>query len=187
MDKITRQFKVLRGDREIIYPFTTFPIIFGKDVGNENMVLSKLVGHLRDVFMFGIPSGDRVSVTELSPVIVTTVKKDCELIEFARKADYRNRMNQQHACVQNYLLDFDPKTIAIEVPVWDDLTLGHIDVIRIDTKITVADFKPEAHKETKASSQVIRYILLLAKLLDLPTSMFEGVYFDDRNAYFLDF
>lgn len=187
MEKIIRQFKVLRGDREIIYPFTTYPIIFLRNFYEENSPLGKLTNHLRETFMNGVPSEDKKSVTELSPVVVAVKKRESELVEFAKKADYRNRQNQQHACVQNHLLDFDSKTIAIEIPVWDELTMGHIDIIRVvGDKIQVVDFKPNAHKETKAGSQVLRYILLLMKHLDLPMRIFEGVYFDDCNAYFLE-
>ena len=185
MEKIIRQFKVKRGEKEIIYPFTTFSCVFDAEKlpASPNRTLQE---YLREIFMSGVPSGERNSVSDLSQLIVETVKQESDLVELARKANYRGLRNKQHECVQNYLMDNDPHTIAMEIPVWDMFTLGHIDHIRITgEKIGVWDFKPLAHKETKAGGQVLRYISMLTKQLDLPLRLFEGGYYDDSNCYLI--
>lgn len=185
MDKIIRHFKVRRGEREIIYPFTTFSCVLEAEKTPES-VNRTLQLYLKNVFLNGVPANLEKTVTELPQLIMDIEKRECELITLAAAASYAGMKNQQHECVQNYFLLQDPHTIATEIPVWDDITLGHIDLIRVlEGKIQVADFKPNAHKETKAASQVLRYISLLAKQLNLPMRLFEGVYFDAKNAYFL--
>lgn len=184
MDLITRKFTVDRGGKMMEYPFTTYPVIFKK---RDNHVENALCLYLADVFQHGVPPDLAQSVSAMPPIVCKTKKVVTDLIDYARRADYQGRGNQQHECVQKFLLANDPHTLAIEVPVWDDASLGHIDVLRIfEDKIVVADFKPNAHLETKAASQVLRYIVMLSKLLELPLRFFDGVYFDDKNAYLLD-
>lgn len=188
MDKIVREFKVLREDREMIYPFTTYSCVLDSPP-SDNRLREKVFTYLRSVFLSGCPSLDgKVSVTERPPLMVKIERRKSDLTELALKSDYRLRGSFQHAFVQKYFLENDPYTIATEVPVWDEKLSGHIDLLRLfPGKIQVPDFKPEAHKEKKAGSQVYNYIILLSKALRLPLSCFEGVYFDDRNAYFLTF
>lgn len=86
--------------------------------------------------------------------------------------------------MQNHFLDNDPETIATEVPVYDDKYLGHIDILRLGGGlIQVCDFKPKSHRETKAASQVARYMALLAKNTGLPLFLFRGCYFDEKHFY----
>lgn len=187
MEQIVRKFKVMRGTFEMIYPFTTFSCVFEAEKLPEspNKVLQK---YLRDVLTQGVPPGERASVSQLPKIMVEKVEVQSDFIEMARLANYRGLGKGQHECVQNYLLLNDPHTIAIEIPVWDENHLGHIDNIRIkDDKIGVWDFKPNAAKETKASGQVLRYVLMLSKALNLPLRMFEGGYYDDTNAYLIKF
>lgn len=188
MDKIIREFKVLREDRQMIYPFTTYSCVLDSPPG-DNRLREKVFTYLRSVFLSGCPSLDgKVSVTERPPIMVRVERRNSELTDLALKSDYRLRGSFQHSFVQKYFLENDPYTIATEVPVWDDKFSGHLDFLRIfPEKIQVPDFKPDAHKEKKAGSQIYSYIILLAKALKLPLSSFEGVYFDDRNSYFLTF
>lgn len=188
MDKIVREFKVMREDREMIYPFTTFSCILD-EITYQNELKNKLFAYLRTVFLKGMPPvEDRISVTERPPIVVKVENRKCDLVDFAKKADYRDRWKFQHPVLQKYMLDNDPYTIATEVPIYDEKFSGHIDLIRLfPSKIQVPDFKPEAHKERKAGSQIYTYILMLGRALKLPLSCFEGVYFDDKNSYFLTF
>ena len=180
MDKIIREFKVDRGGRDIIYPFTTFPCVLKK---SENAPLEE---YLRKTFVEGLPLGVHLSISEMPELIIKFTKIDYpKLVEMAEKASYRGSMSKQHSKVQNYFLDKDPHTIAIEIPVYNDEMLGHIDIIRLLPSgiIEVLDFKPNAHKETKASSQLFRYVQCLAKSLRFPLTQFRAYYFDDKNIY----
>lgn len=174
----------MRNDRKIIYPFTTYSCVLTSENLPESLN-KNLQNYLKKVFIEGVPTDKKKSVTDLSQLIVQKQEADHELIGFAQKASYHGLKNKQHECVQQHLLDNDQHTIAIEVPVWDDSTLGHIDILRITNKIGVWDFKPEASKETKAAGQVLRYIKMLQSALNLPLRMFEGGYYDDQNLYFL--
>lgn len=188
-DIIQRRFVVKRGEREVVYPFTTWSYIFKKCDKGASIHEQRLMEYLKKVFVFGCPADERrVSVTSAREIFVKTKEVDSGLIAAAEHAEYRKQGRYQHDIVQQYLLKNDHKTVAIEVPVWDDELAGHIDIIRIlHGVIQVADFKPEAHREKVAGSQVKRYIDLLAKATRLPLSAFQGIYFDDRKAYQLIF
>lgn len=104
-----------------------------------------------------------------------------------------------HAKVQNFMLERDNKTIAMEVPLWltpnemstlpsffgttNPLT-GHIDVLRIeDGTVWIWDFKPNAHKEKYAQTQVFFYALMLSMRTGIPLESFRCGYFDEKIAY----
>ena len=186
MNLIIRKFEVMRGERKIVYPFTTYSCIFDADKLPDSMPKT-LQNYLKQVFMCGVPPNLTKSVSSLPHLVVETKEIESSLVSMALEANYRGLRHKQHECVQNYLLAHDPDTIAIEVPVWDEDTLGHIDIIRLGPKIGVWDFKPEARKEKKAGGQVLRYIAFLSKLLKLPLREFEGGYYDDKNCYSIIF
>ena len=78
-----------------------------------------------------------------------------ELVNMLREF-HRSRNDLSYCADHSILKEFilkDPKTIAIEVPVWSDrykLT-GHIDVIRyVDGTIHVCDYKPGPLERTKS-------------------------------------
>lgn len=186
MDKIQRHFKVKRGEREVVYPFTTFSCIFNSSL--DNSIKDRLFKYLADIVTLDCPEPEtRESVTSLSPLIIPTKQvKDSDLSLLTAKTNYNGNGRYQHDIVQAHFLENDAFTLATEVPVWDNDILGHIDIIRLfPDKIQVCDFKPKAHKETKAASQVHRYIDLLSRATRLPRSCFEGVYFDENFAYYL--
>lgn len=104
-----------------------------------------------------------------------------------------------HAKVQNFMLERDQKTVAMEVPLWltpqemqpfsslfgttSPLT-GHIDVLRIeDGNIWIWDFKPRAHKEKYAQTQVFFYAVMLSQRTGIPLEHFRCGYFDEHIAY----
>ena len=97
------------------------------------------------------------------------------------------------------MLENDYETVAIEVPIWlnadeipryeelfgttEPLT-GHIDLVTIeDGKIWVWDYKPNAHKEKYADTQVYFYSLMLSKRTGIPLDKFRCGYFDWDRAY----
>jgi len=97
------------------------------------------------------------------------------------------------------MLEHDNKTISVEIPIWlhnyeldnykeifkstEPLT-GHIDLLRIeDNKIWVWDYKPNAHKEDFATTQIYFYALMLSKRTNIPLDNFRCGYFDSNYAF----
>ncbi len=111
----------------------------------------------------------------------------------------KERFNTNHSKVQLFMLENDDKTVAVEVPIWlhsdeienystifgtEEPLTGHIDVLRIEKdKIWVWDYKPNAHRERYASTQVYFYALMLAKRTNLGLNKFRCGYFDQNRAY----
>ncbi len=112
---------------------------------------------------------------------------------------YKDRFKQAHPQVQNFLLEQDGNTVALEVPIWlnpsemdgynylfkDTRPLtGHIDILKIEEgKIWIWDYKPKAHKEEYASTQVFFYALMLSKRTGIPLEKFRCGYFDSSYAF----
>ncbi len=109
------------------------------------------------------------------------------------------RYNTAHSQVQVFMLENDDKTVAAEVPLWlepeeaefyqglfrtsEPLT-GHIDLLRVeDNKIWVLDYKPNAHMEKFAATQVYFYALMLSKRTKIPIEKFRCGYFDWKDCY----
>lgn len=183
MDKISREFTVKRGETNVVYRFTTYPFIFTAKPKAEEAII--ILEYLRKIFTEGVPDlSGCMSVTECPTLIIPVIEVKNDYVEHAKKADYQGCGRGQHHRVQHQLLKYHPKTIAIEVPVFNKEWSGHIDVLGLSEGfIDVGDFKPKAHKERKAASQVWRYIQLLAAATGLPTSRFRGFYFDDKRCF----
>jgi hypothetical protein len=129
-------------------------------------------------------------------------KIEHEVAFLARMGLESDYYNNAHLNVQMFMLSYDQKTIAIEVPLWmtksehdnyeelfhTELALsGHIDLVRIeDSKIWIWDFKPKAAKEKHASTQVFFYALMLSKRTNLSMKNFMCGYFDDKDVYVFD-
>ncbi len=122
-----------------------------------------------------------------------------EVSRLARAALEFSEEKTPHAKVQNFMLERDDKTIAMEVPLWltpnemepfasffgttAPLT-GHIDVLRMeDGNIWIWDFKPNAAKEKYAQTQVSFYALMLSRRTGIPLEQFKCGYFDETIAY----
>ena len=179
MDEISRKFRFTRGDREVEYNFITYSCIFSPSP-------TPLYKHLREAFVNGVPVKEYRTVTELPPVITAKpLRVQNELPQLAKCADYNGFRSKQHERVQRYFLDHDPHTIAVEVPVWNDDVLGHIDLLRLmpDGKLQVLDFKPNAANEDRAACQVHRYMEILVALGAVDRKDIEGYYFDDKSAF----
>ncbi len=121
-----------------------------------------------------------------------------EISEFARQGLLEGTKSA-HTNVQLHMLNKDPRTIAVEVPLWmdegenehhgkvfnsiDPLS-GHIDVLRMeDDKIWVWDFKPNAHLEKFAMTQTFFYSMMLSRRTGIPLDDFRCGYFDEEHAF----
>lgn len=112
---------------------------------------------------------------------------------------YGERYGTAHSQVQVFMLENDNKTVATEVPLWlqadeaefyhglfktNEPLTGHIDLLRIeDDKIWVLDYKPNAHLEKFAATQVYFYALMLSKRTKIPLEKFRCGYFDWKDSY----
>jgi len=111
----------------------------------------------------------------------------------------KDRFKDAHSQVQMYMLEHDQHTIAMEVPLWlekeelesykrimestQPLT-GHIDVLRVEgDKVWIWDYKPNAHKEKFAATQVYFYALMLSRRTQLALDHFRCGYFDAKTAF----
>jgi hypothetical protein len=109
------------------------------------------------------------------------------------------RFKSNHSKVQLFMLENDGNTIAVEVPIWlspgelkeyeqlfgkEGPLTGHIDVLGLEKdKIWVWDYKPNAHREKYACTQVYFYSLMLSKRSGIPLEKFRCGYFDVDRAY----
>lgn len=111
----------------------------------------------------------------------------------------KQRFRDAHSKVQLFMLENDSHTIAMEVPLWlhahefdsyetifqsTEPLSGHIDVLRLeDGKIWIWDYKPNAHKEKYAATQVYFYAFMLSKRTGIPLEHFRCGYFDHNHSY----
>ena len=121
-----------------------------------------------------------------------------ELAKFGLEIN-KERFFENHPKVQNFMLENDNKTIAMEVPLWlnnSELSLydeifntketltGHIDLLRVeDNKIWIWDYKPNAFKEKYASTQVYFYALMLSKRTGIKMQDIMCGYFDNKDTF----
>ena len=111
----------------------------------------------------------------------------------------KERYKDAHSKVQVFMLENDSNTIAMEVPIWlhanefpgyssifnsEETLSGHIDVLRVENgHIWIWDYKPNAHKEKYASTQVYFYAIMLSKRTGIPLEYFRCGYFDHNHTY----
>ena len=108
-----------------------------------------------------------------------------------------------HSNVEVFMLNYDKNTLAVEVPIWitsEEFELfnhlfpnetiplsGHIDILQvIDGKIWILDFKPKAHLEKYAKTQIYFYALMLSKRTGISLENFMCAYFDEKTCYSFD-
>jgi len=128
-----------------------------------------------------------------------------KLSKLAKHAE-ENYLGAPHDRVEACALDTDPAALAAEVPIWlkqsdliglpisqeilnkifagGETLTGHIDLLSLeDNKIWIWDYKPRAHKERYAATQLFFYALMLAKRTKLSLEKFRCGYFDEHRAY----
>jgi hypothetical protein len=144
-------------------------------------------------------SGPRSSAIKRAMDVDLKKIRGHEVCGLAEAGLERNNYSTAHSNVQMFMLQNDNKTISIEVPIWlldtehpqyqqifqsSEVLTGHIDALRIeDGHVWIWDYKPNAHKEKYASTQVNFYALMLSKRTGIPLEMFKCGYFDDEHAF----
>jgi hypothetical protein len=175
-----------------IHDYTMYSDCFTADDRNDLPDhIKNLMMYLADALIDGMP--DRpVSASQSAPDDnLKTWYQHFELVDMAKDAGYRGFGREQHPIVQRYLRYNDDKTIATEVPVYDDERNGFIDILRVhechpvlgEWMIEISDFKPDAAKEKKASAQVDKYRKLLSFCANVPIDKIFCSYNDDTDGY----
>jgi len=174
-----------------LHDFTVYSDIFGKNPDSPDHIQA-LFSHLRHAMLFGVPQRSQTCSAQIREFTLIVKPLETDLVAYAELSAYRGWGKNQHPIVQNYLHEFDPLTIATEVPVWSNAELngtnGFIDIIRVtpDWFIEVSDFKPNAAKEKKASQQVQKYIELLIESTGIDRKWLIGTYFDDTHGFIIN-
>lgn len=137
------------------------------------------------------------------PIKTTITEVDHPVIRLAEAGLANPEFRTAHSNVQVFMLKHDTHSVAVEVPIWmeqgemgshadkfdkEGALSGHIDVLRIeeDNKVWVWDYKPNAHREKWAATQVYYYAKMLSKRTALPLQNFRCGWFDDKKAYTFD-
>lgn len=189
METITREIIRNHDGHEAVYKFTTYPVIFGESIIRKpNFLL--LLKYLREVFECEIPSRLK-SPSSMPTLILQTLRfSDHEYIKYAKVANYFGLGGGQHWKLQEHFMMSNPYTMAVEAPVFDDDMLGNMDLLNYNQEtdmVEILDFKPNAHKEKHAATQLYWYRELLSKQSGIPKSKIECFYFDDMNCYKVKF
>lgn len=150
-------------------------------------------------------TGPRSSSLKFDLDIPLTKIKGHKLSKLAKLA-LSNYNGTPHDKVQACALDNDPNSLCVELPIWlkladvigmpinkniidkvftdGELLTGHVDLVTVeDGLIWIWDFKPNAHKERYAATQVFFYALMLARRTKLSLDKFRCGYFDENVAY----
>ncbi len=174
----------------------------------EQLCSQNLKHYLYDVFQ-NCPhqyfnEGPRSSHLKFNLSHTTTMLKNHEVCSLTLLGLEKNnlRFKTAHSKVQVFMLENDPSTIAVELPVWftpqemekyqsifqtsAPLT-GHIDLVRMENNLTwIWDYKPHADKEKYATTQVYFYALMLAQRTGMNLDQLRCGYFDESVCYMFD-
>lgn len=171
--------------------------IIPKDHENLKIYLNGLLENCPNQYFKIGPRSSQIKIV-LKNIRIHKIK-DHEICDLAKQALKSEIKNSPHSKIQNYFLQHDKKTLAVEIPIWlksnefknfreifksDDPLTGHIDLIRHENgKIWVWDYKPNAEKEKFAPIQVCLYTLMLSERTKIPIENFKCGYFDNENAF----
>lgn len=187
-DIIMRRFMKDRNGVLIPYDYTTRSHIFHA-THETPPLLSSILAFMVQVFVEGYTERELgCSNAEALVGRFFTQRNDSDLIEKARCSGFQGKGRQMHPICQDYMIKYDPLTIACELPVWNDERSGFIDVVRYNPKedvIEVCDFKPNAHKEKhpKVLTQLTHYRQMLSERTGISLNKITAYYFDDFNCY----
>lgn len=188
-DIISRQFTKLRGEHLSVYNFTTHSFVLNNKISIlENYNFYKLLHYLKKIFIEGYEERELGCSDCLELVVNLKEAKDDELLFLTNLSGYHGKGKMQHETVQKFLLSRDKFTICYELPVYNDIRSGFIDLIRYipnEDKIVILDFKPKANKEKyqKVLSQLTHYRLMFIEQAGIPKENVEAYYFDENNIY----
>jgi hypothetical protein len=148
-----------------------------------------------DKFMSG-PRSSKLRFTV--PVNITEIRGH-EICTHANTSLQYGKFSTAHTNVEVGLLAADTKTLCVEVPLWLDAheiegyetifasnepLTGHIDILRFENgKIWIWDFKPSAHKEKWAATQLNCYATMLSKRTGIELEKFMCGYFDEQTSF----
>lgn len=187
MDIIVRKLvKERENGFKQVFDFTTYSTIFTPAEWPEDPKAKAVLRMLQNQFILGL-KGFKNSPSKMPQVIVKTEKIHSPLCTMAKESGYRGNGNKQHSIVQNHALA-NPNCLAVEVPVhYKDIEgcIDGMDMFLNPFKLVLWDFKPDAHKEKQAATQLIHYergVLNLTAGI-LKQDDIELVFFDDTNAY----
>lgn len=116
---------------------------------------------------------------------LVNLESSSELLKLVRKV---TGSSTSHGSVLSFLLNFDPNSIASEIPVYsEELKLtGHIDLLRLrsDATIQVLDFKPGLRDVSMllAIPQVAAYGILLGRLIPSVREHIECSLFNTQES-----
>jgi len=187
MEKITRFIqKERRPDFVQTFPFCTYDIIFDNQVKQDNPKLALLFLYLEQMFHDGLPAREK-SASKMPELMIETKEHiGHEFSRMAKEANYRGQGNRQHAIVEKYFMDNHPDCIATEFPLYDDEMSAFGDILLASGRpfqITVLDFKPDAHKEKNAPTQLFYIRKLLAEMTKIDPKRIDCFYFDDTSCF----
>jgi hypothetical protein len=174
----------------------------------EQLCPPKLRGYLNKMLEKGacpqqpFDEGPRSSALRF-PINASIQEVEHPVIQLAAAGLANPEFRTAHSNVQIFMLKHDTHSVAVEVPIWMESAelgehaqhfaeegplSGHIDVLRIepDNKVWVWDYKPNAHREKWAATQVYYYAQMLSKRTALPLEHFRCGWFDDKKAYVFD-
>lgn len=181
MEKITRNIVREKEGRALIYPFTTFDVIFQDDYDHK---FYGVFEWLKYVFEHGMQDKPDSPSQAKKLILKTEQLPNHEFCKYALDACYHGAGNKQHALVEAQFLDNHPDCIAVEVPLFDDIMSGCLDILLMTSdKIYLLDFKPDAHKETHAATQLYHYKKLFVYNTGVSPNLIECGYFDDQNYF----
>lgn len=171
-----RLFTKRRGNVETVYMFTAKNSFL-----ESNTPLSR---YCQKVLLEGLNVNAENSASQMPTGLINKERIEHELTRYATEANYVGKGKEQHSIVQEYLINNDDHTVIYELPLNDGKVSCFIDLIRVtEGFIEVWDFKPKAHQEKHACTQVYHNMRLLAQILKIPFSQIKGGYFDKDNAY----
>ncbi len=102
---------------------------------------------------------------------------------------------QRHGIVEDFLLNCDRDTVAVEIPIWywDKIhsrgICGHIDILQVKNgKVWILDYKPNASSENvdKVVSQLYNYALGLNFRSKVGLGNIICGWFDENKIFFFD-
>ena len=144
-------------------------------------------------------SGPRCSKLRFTVPVSLVEIEGHEICTLAAMSLEHGTAKTAHTNVEVGLLQADPSTVSVEVPLWMDShelegyetvfessepVTGHIDILRVEgNTVWIWDFKPNAHKEKWAATQLNTYATMLSIRTGVPLESIKCGYFDEARAY----
>ena len=165
---------------------------FGKFLGLKNFIFDLSKGVDGRIFN----SENRCSKLKEKVSVNARVSENIKLNKVIGDALKIVRNNKQrHDVVENFLLNCDRDTVAVEVPIWywdkiqDRSICGHIDILQVKNgKVWVLDYKPNASSENvdKVVSQLYNYALGLSFRSKVDLKNIKCGWFDENKIFSFD-